>query len=81
MIGRRRLDTHFLAFTRMGAQISFDTGELEIHASNLRGDDIFLDEPSVTATENAIMAAVGARERRRFGTRPPSPTSRTCASS
>jgi UDP-N-acetylglucosamine 1-carboxyvinyltransferase len=61
VIGRRRLDTHFLAFTRMGAQISFDTGELEIHASNLRGDDIFLDEPSVTATENAVMAAVGAR--------------------
>ncbi len=61
VIGRRRLDTHFLAFTRMGAEISFGAGELEIRASDLRGGDVFLDEPSVTATENAIMAAVGAR--------------------
>ena len=45
----------------MGAEISFGAGELEIRASDLRGGDVFLDEPSVTATENAIMAAVGAR--------------------
>jgi UDP-N-acetylglucosamine 1-carboxyvinyltransferase len=58
VIGRRRLDTHFLAFRGMGAEISLTETNFRIRASKLRGGDIFLDEPSVTATENAVMAAV-----------------------
>ncbi len=59
VIGRRRVDTHFLALERLGARV--DVGErFEIHARRLRGADIFLDEPSVTATENALMAAATA---------------------
>ncbi len=60
VIGRRRLDTHFLALTRLGARIE-TTGRYELETSGLTGADIFLDEPSVTATENAVMAAVRAR--------------------
>ena len=80
VIGRRRLDTHFLALTELGAQVQI-VGELKTKAANprfdgsqpashdafifsssgLKGADIFLDEASVTATENAIMAAVTAR--------------------
>lgn len=62
VIGRRRLDTHFLAFERLGAEV--DLGEAyHVTARALTGTDIFLDEPSVTATENALMAAVRARGR------------------
>ncbi len=61
VIGRRRLDTHFLAFRGLGADITVHVNSLEITASQLKGGDIFLDEPSVTATENALMAAVRAR--------------------
>ncbi len=57
VIGRRRLDTHFLALTALGAQIEAD-GVFRISANKLIGVDIFLDEASVTATENAVMAAV-----------------------
>ena len=60
VIGRRRLDTHFLAFEALGATISLTDG-FEITADRLTGTRIFLDEPSVTATENAVMAAVLAR--------------------
>src|SRR6201999_1435536 len=60
VIGRRRLDTHFLAFEQLGATVK-DTGRLEFHATQLRGADVFLDEPSVTATENALVAAVAAK--------------------
>lgn len=60
VIGRRRLDTHFLALTRLGARIE-SAGRYEIETDGLRGADIFLDEPSVTASENAIMAAVLAK--------------------
>lgn len=56
VIGRRRVDTHFLALTRLGARIEMDKG-YRLETDGLRGADIFLDEPSVTATENAIMAA------------------------
>lgn len=56
VIGRRRLDTHFLALTSLGARIEMD-GMFRISANKLVGEDIFLDEASVTATENAIMAA------------------------
>jgi UDP-N-acetylglucosamine 1-carboxyvinyltransferase len=66
VIGRRRLDTHFLAFQGLGARISIQGSDFQIAAPRLEGDDIFLDEPSVTATENAIMAAVRARGRTRL---------------
>jgi UDP-N-acetylglucosamine 1-carboxyvinyltransferase len=56
VIGRRRLDTHFLALTELGAQVATE-GEYTFSAGRLQGTDIFLDEASVTATENAIMAA------------------------
>jgi UDP-N-acetylglucosamine 1-carboxyvinyltransferase len=60
VIGRRRVDTHFLSLERLGAAVTVgDTYQLE--AKDLRGADIFLDEPSVTGTENTLMAAVGAR--------------------
>ena len=61
VIGRRRVDTHFLALEHLGASVMVgDRYELE---GKLKGDDIFLDEPSVTGTENALMAAVMARGR------------------
>jgi len=59
VIGRRRLDTHFLAFEQLGASVTA-THRLEFRASKLKGADVFLDEPSVTATENALVAAVSA---------------------
>ncbi|HEY0425776.1 MAG TPA: UDP-N-acetylglucosamine 1-carboxyvinyltransferase [Rhodopila sp.] len=59
VIGRRRLDTHFLAFEQLGATV-VATDRLEFRAARLKGADVFLDEPSVTATENALMAAVAA---------------------
>jgi UDP-N-acetylglucosamine 1-carboxyvinyltransferase len=59
VIGRRRLDTHFLAFEQLGASVVAST-RLEFRCSRLTGADVFLDEPSVTATENALMAAVAA---------------------
>jgi UDP-N-acetylglucosamine 1-carboxyvinyltransferase len=57
VIGRRRLDTHLLAFRSLGVRASFDR-VLELEAERLRGGRMFLDEASVTATENAVMAAV-----------------------
>ncbi len=57
VIGRRRLDTHFLALTELGARVDID-GQFTFTANKLIGRDIFLDEASVTATENAVMAAV-----------------------
>lgn len=57
VIGRRRLDTHFLALTELGARVDID-GQFTFTANKLIGQDIFLDEASVTATENAVMAAV-----------------------
>jgi UDP-N-acetylglucosamine 1-carboxyvinyltransferase len=60
VIGRRRLDTHFLAFEGLGAKVTFEPEDFRIRAKALEGAEIFLDEPSVTATENAIMAAVRA---------------------
>lgn len=56
IIGRRRLDTHFLAFTALGAQVEAN-GQFRLRADMLKGADILLDEASVTGTENAIMAA------------------------
>jgi UDP-N-acetylglucosamine 1-carboxyvinyltransferase len=65
VIGRRRVDTHFLALARLGATVEADRG-YHLTTNGLRGADFFLDEPSVTATENAIMAAVLARGRTRI---------------
>ena len=59
VIGRRRLDTHVLALEQLGAKVTA-TDRLEFRASRLHGADVFLDEPSVTATENALVAAVAA---------------------
>ncbi|HAE21328.1 MAG TPA: UDP-N-acetylglucosamine 1-carboxyvinyltransferase [Spirochaetaceae bacterium] len=56
VIGRRRLDTHLLALEELGARIEIN-GAFEFTANKLVGADIFLDEASVTATENAVMAA------------------------
>lgn len=62
VIGRRRLDTHLLAFRALGASVDA-SGDLKLDApaGGLKGADMFLDEPSVTATENAVMAAALAR--------------------
>jgi UDP-N-acetylglucosamine 1-carboxyvinyltransferase len=60
VIGRRRVDTHFLALSKLGAVVQADRG-YRIETSGLKGADIFLDEPSVTATENAVMAATLAK--------------------
>jgi len=57
VIGRRRVDTHFLALEQLGANIAVN-GHFSLSANKLKGADIFLDEASVTATENAVMAAV-----------------------
>src|SRR6059036_2511116 len=60
VIGRRRVDTHFLALEHLGAEITVGAS-YKLEAKQLRGADVFLDEPSVTGTENALMAAVAAR--------------------
>jgi UDP-N-acetylglucosamine 1-carboxyvinyltransferase len=57
VIGRRRVDTHFLALGALGADVDTE-GTFRLHSRRLRGADILLDEASVTATENAVMAAV-----------------------
>jgi UDP-N-acetylglucosamine 1-carboxyvinyltransferase len=57
-IGRRRIDTHLLALESLGAQIEVSATQYRMSARSLRGVNMFLDEASVTATENAIMAAV-----------------------
>jgi UDP-N-acetylglucosamine 1-carboxyvinyltransferase len=59
VIGRRRLDTHMLALQQMGARIDYDS-IFDLSATGLRGADILLDEASVTATENVVMAAAAA---------------------
>ncbi|HEX6226552.1 MAG TPA: UDP-N-acetylglucosamine 1-carboxyvinyltransferase [Chryseolinea sp.] len=62
-IGRRRLDTHFLGFQKLGAKFNFDSEEhlFTIDASELRGCYMLLDEASVTGTANIVMAAVLAK--------------------
>lgn len=62
-IGRRRLDTHFLGFQKLGAKFNFDSDEhlFTIDASQLKGAYILLDEASVTGTANIVMAAVLAK--------------------
>lgn len=62
-IGRRRLDTHFLGFQKLGAKFLFDNDQeyYEISAPELHGTYMLLDEASVTGTANIIMAAVLAK--------------------
>ena len=59
-IGRRRLDTHFIGFQKLGAHINFDSSGdfFEVDASKLKGTYMLLDEASVTGTANIVMAAV-----------------------
>lgn len=58
VIGKRRLDTHFLALEKLGAKVDYQRSRILISApGGFRGARIHLDEPSVTATENALMAA------------------------
>src|SRR5437899_12089193 len=63
VIGRRRNDTHFLALGALGAELDVSSGGYGMHTAGLTGTEILLDEPSVTATENALMAAVLAKGR------------------
>jgi len=58
VIGRRRLDSHFLGFSKLGATWSITSNGYRIEAEKLQGNIIHLDEASVTATENIVMAAV-----------------------
>jgi UDP-N-acetylglucosamine 1-carboxyvinyltransferase len=62
-IGRRRLDTHFLGFEKLGAHFNYnpENGFFNVDASNLQGTYILLDEASVTGTANIVMAAVLAK--------------------
>ena len=58
-IGRRRLDTHFTGFQKLGAKFTYEkkTGYYNIDASQLEGCYMLLDEASVTGTANIVMAA------------------------
>jgi UDP-N-acetylglucosamine 1-carboxyvinyltransferase len=62
-IGRRRLDTHFLGFEKLGARFDYDptSGFFNVDASHLKGTYMLLDEASVTGTANIVMAAVLAK--------------------
>ncbi|CAN5441666.1 UDP-N-acetylglucosamine 1-carboxyvinyltransferase [soil metagenome] len=62
-IGRRRLDTHFIGFEKLGAKFNYDAESYMYHvdASHLKGTYMLLDEASVTGTANIIMAAVLAK--------------------
>lgn len=64
-IGRRRLDTHFIGFSKLGARFDFDGDEnvYSVRAEQLNGCYMLLDEASVTGTANIIMAAVLAKGR------------------
>jgi UDP-N-acetylglucosamine 1-carboxyvinyltransferase len=60
VIGRRRVDTHIIALEKLGAEIELENS-FHFKAGRLHGADILLDEASVTATENAIMACSTAK--------------------
>jgi UDP-N-acetylglucosamine 1-carboxyvinyltransferase len=62
-IGRRRIDTHLMAFRALGATIGMPDRAYAMRHDGLSGAEIFLDEASVTATENVLMAAVLATGR------------------
>lgn len=62
-IGRRRLDTHFIGFQKLGANFNYRSKEdfYEVEANHLKGTYLHLDEPSVTGTANILMAASMAK--------------------
>lgn len=62
-IGRRRLDTHFIGFRKLGAELDFELGNdfFAVRAKELKGCYMLLDEASVTGTANIVMAAVLAK--------------------
>ena len=62
-IGRRRLDTHFLGFQKLGAKLNFEVGDdfFAVECKELKGTYMLLDEASVTGTANIVMAAVMAK--------------------
>ena len=62
-IGRRRLDTHFIGFQKLGAKLNFELGDdfFSVEAKELKGCYMLLDEASVTGTANIVMAAVMAK--------------------
>ncbi len=62
-IGRRRLDTHILGFEKLGVKFHYDTEEhfFSLDGTNIAGNYILLEEPSVTGTANVLMAAVSAK--------------------
>ena len=62
-IGRRRLDTHFIGFQKLGAKFDFDSAEhfFKVEGRPLKGTYMLLDEASVTGTANIVMAAVLAK--------------------
>jgi len=64
-IGRRKVDTHFIGFRKLGAEFNFDSSDsfFKVEAPFLTGTYIHLDEASVTGTANIIMAAVMAKGR------------------
>lgn len=64
-IGRRRLDTHFIGFEKLGAEFAYDAKEgfFKVEAKKLKGAYMLLDEASVTGTANIVMAAVLAEGR------------------
>ena len=63
-IGRRRLDTHIIAFEKLGAKFQYgEEGFFHLHADELKGTELLLNEPSVTGTANLIMAATLAKGR------------------
>lgn len=76
-IGRRRLDTHFAVFQALGAKLTVDRLSVKGESARtvytleapkgLKGAEIYLDEASVTATENALIAAAGAKGRTIIG--------------
>ena len=62
VIGRRRLDPHLDAFRALGASVDHKHDNIQVHApTGLRPCDFLMDEPSVMATENALMAAALTR--------------------
>ncbi|HCU57948.1 MAG TPA: UDP-N-acetylglucosamine 1-carboxyvinyltransferase [Anaerolineaceae bacterium] len=61
VIGRRRLDTHILAFSQLGVITQYSNNLFHFKVDQLHGADILMDEASVTGTENAIMACVLAK--------------------
>lgn len=61
VIGRRRVDTHILAFSNLGVRTEYADNQFHFDANGMTGSEILMDEASVTATENAIMACVLAK--------------------